>query len=109
MHLDGRIEKRIQMAVPVYLVSLKEPRIAERVLTENVSTHGARVVTKRLWRPGEQQWISPLSGQFQLEAQVVYCQPISNQRFSVGLDIRTRSINWHEELIAATFQDQSLD
>ena len=105
MHLDGRIEKRIPMAVPVYLASLQEPRVSERVLTENVSPHGARVVTKRLWRPGEQQWISPLSGQFQLAAQVVYCHPIPHQGFCVGLDFRARSINWQDELVAATFQD----
>jgi len=93
MLLEGRIEKRIPMTVAVYLVNLKEPRTAERVLTENVSPHGARVVTKRLRQPGEQQWISPLSGQSQLAAQVVYCQPIPNQRFCVGLDFRTHSFN----------------
>ena len=101
MRLDGRIEKRIPMAVLVYLVSLEEPRVAERVLTENVSSHGARVVTKRLWRPGEQQWISPLSGQFQLAAQVVYCHPLPNREYCVGLDFRGHSINWQDEMIGA--------
>ncbi len=60
MHLDGRIEKRVPMAVPLYLVSLTDPRAAERVLTENVSSHGARVITKQRWQPGEQQRITPL-------------------------------------------------
>jgi hypothetical protein len=101
MPLEGRIEKRIPMTVQVYLVSLKEPRTAERVLTENVSPHGARVVTKRLWQPGEQQWISPLSGQFEFAAQVVYCQPIPDQGFCIGLDFREHSFNWQDELIGA--------
>jgi hypothetical protein len=42
---------------------------------------------------------------FQLAAQVVYCHPIPQHGFCVGLDFRTRSINWQDELIAATFQD----
>jgi PilZ domain len=101
MSLDGRIEKRIPMGIPVYLVGLKKPRTAERVLTENVSPHGARVVTKRRSQPGEDQWITPLSGQFQLPAQVIYCQPLANGDYCVGLDFRGRPVNWEDELISA--------
>lgn len=94
MPLEGRIEKRIPMGIPLYLVSLKKPRTAERVLTENVSAHGARVVTKRRWQPGEDQWITPLSGQFQFPVQVIYCQPLANGDFCVGLDFRGCPVNW---------------
>ncbi len=55
MHLDGRIEKRVPMAVSVCLISSTDPRTVERVLTENVSSRGARVITKQRWQPGEQQ------------------------------------------------------
>ena len=48
--LDGRMEKRVQLAVPVDLLISEEMLIAERVVTVNVSPHGARVVTKRHWR-----------------------------------------------------------
>jgi hypothetical protein len=101
MSLDGRIEKRIPMGIPVYLGSLGKPRTAERVLTENVSPHGARVVTKRRRQPGEDQWITPLSGQFELPAQVIYCQPLANGDFCVGLDFRGCPVNWEDELISA--------
>jgi hypothetical protein len=103
MRLDGRIEKRIPMAIPVYLLSLKKPYAAERVLTENVSSHGARVVTKRRSQPGEDQWITPLSGQFQLLAQVIYCRPLVNGDFCVGLDFRGHPVNWEAELIGAAW------
>jgi hypothetical protein len=106
MRLDGRIEKRIPKGIAVYLVSLKKPRTAERVLTENVSPHGARVVTKRHWQPGEDQWITPLSGQFQLPAQVIYCQPLANGDFCVGLDFRGRPVNW-EAVLANSFPARS--
>jgi len=102
MHLDGRIEKRIPMGIPVYFGSLKKPRTAERVLTENVSPHGARVVTKQHWQPGEEQWITPLSGQFELPAQVIYCQLLANGDFCVGLDFRGRPVNW-EAVLANSF------
>ena len=50
-HFDGRIEKRLPTLVPVYLASLEEPRARERTLTENVSPHGARVISKGLGIP----------------------------------------------------------
>ena len=50
---DGRIEKRVTATLPVQLATTKEPRVAERVFTRNVSPHGARVVTNRLWQPGD--------------------------------------------------------
>jgi hypothetical protein len=97
MPSDGRIEKRIPMETPLYLVSLKKPRTAERVLTENVSAHGARVVTQRRWQSGEDHWIVPLSGQFQLPAQVIYCQPLADGEFRVGLDFRGCPVNWEAD------------
>lgn len=99
MRLDGRIEKRVPMAVSVYLISLAEPRAAERVLTENVSAHGARVITKRRWQPGEQQRITPLSGDFHLSAWVVYCQQLPHESFCVGLEFRECSVNWGDRLL----------
>lgn len=47
MTLDGRIEKRVPMALPVDLVIADKMLLAERVVTVNVSPHGARVLTKR--------------------------------------------------------------
>ena len=58
---DGRLEKRLTMSVPVYLASLGETRARERTVTENVSPHGARVIS-RSWRSGEEALIAPLTG-----------------------------------------------
>ena len=71
MRLVGRIEKRVPRAVSVYLISLKDPRAAEHVLTENVSSNGARVITKQRCQPGEQHQITSLSGEFRLSARVI--------------------------------------
>ncbi len=86
--LDGRIEKRISMAVPVDLVIAEDTLIAERVVTVNVSPHGVRVVSKRRWLVSEQPWFSSLTSYFRLQGSVVYCQPLTNGEFGVGLKFR---------------------
>jgi len=94
MPLGGRTEKRIPLAVPVYLVSTKELRAVEKVTTENVSPHGARAVTSRPWEPGEQPRLSRRIGDYQLSAQVVYCHPLTGGSFCVGLEFRSDSMAW---------------
>lgn len=93
---DGRIEKRVSMIVPVRLSTTKEPRAAERTLTRNVSPHGARLVTKRLWELGEEPLVTPLTGDFPQPAKVVYCQPRANGGFYLGLQFLDRSVRWDE-------------
>src|SRR2546430_7774579 len=59
----GRIEKRLPASVPVYLTSLKEPRSGEQTTTENISPHGARTISKRLWRAGGTALVVPFTGE----------------------------------------------
>jgi hypothetical protein len=82
------------MAVPVDLLIGEEILVAERVVTVNVSPHGARVVTKRQWRAGDQPWLASLSSYFRLKGSVVYCQPLTNGDFCVGLRLRASFIDW---------------
>jgi hypothetical protein len=83
--LEGRIEKRVKMTVPVDLVTAEGQLITERVITVNVSPHGARVLTKRHWQTAERPWLSSLTSYMRLQGSVVYCQPLSNGEFCVGL------------------------
>jgi hypothetical protein len=91
---DGRLEKRLAMSVPVYLASMEEPHARERTLTENVSPHGARVVSKRSWRPGEEVLITPLTGEFPQVGRVIYCLPKAGDRFCLGVEFPTRTVKW---------------
>jgi len=91
---DGRIEKRLPTSVPVYLASLDEPRARERALTENVSPHGARVVSQRSWRSGEESLIAPLTGEFPQVGRVIYCLPTARQRFCLGVEFPSRAVKW---------------
>ena len=93
---DGRIEKRLPSSVPVYLGLLEDPRTPERTLTENVSPHGARVISKRSWRPGEESLITPLTGEFPQVGKVIYCLPEARDRFCLGMEFLDRAGNWGE-------------
>jgi len=91
---DGRIEKRLSASVPVYLASLREPRSGEQTTTENISPHGARMISKRLWRSGQEALIAPLTGEFPQVGRVVYCEQKTEGRFCLGLEFLARSVNW---------------
>jgi hypothetical protein len=91
MSLEGRIETRLPLTIPIHLVST---RAANEALTENVSSRGARVVTKRRCLPSEHQWITSMSGKLNLQARVVYCQPVSQDTFHVGLELQDCCANW---------------
>ena len=94
---DGRLEKRLATSVPVYLASLEEPHARERTLTENVSPHGARVVSKRSWRSGEGSLISTLTEEFPQVGRVIYCVPKAGDRFCVGVEFQGRTVKWGEQ------------
>jgi len=92
---EGRLEKRLTMSVPVYLASLGEPRARERTVTENVSPHGARVISKRSWRSGEEALIAPLTGEFPQVGTVVYSRHKNGGgRFCLGVEFPHRSVKW---------------
>ena len=101
MTLDGRIEKRVPLAVPVYLMPAEDQFAAEKAITVNVSPRGARVVTKRQWQAEERSWLAPMSSDFHLQADVVYCQPLNDRRFSVGLRFRASVVDWGNALWGA--------
>jgi PilZ domain len=89
MRSDGRIEKRATVKVPVRLVPVGNARIVEIVettTTVNISRHGARLLTGRRWRPGEQLALTLPSGVFQRYGRVIYCRPLTDGQFCVGLE-----------------------
>ena len=74
----------------------EEPRARERTLTENVSPHGARVISKWSWHSGEESIITPLAGELPQIGRVVYCLPKTRDRFCLGVEFPTRSVKWGE-------------
>ncbi len=95
MTLDGRMETRLPIVMPIYLIdgrrSAQPPELA---LTENVSANGVRVVSKWKRKPGEQQRFTLLSGEDALAAQVVYCHQTPSNSYCIGLRLRQPCAGW---------------
>jgi hypothetical protein len=94
MRLDGRNEKRVTMVVPVCLVTAEKLLVAEQVMTVNVSSRGARVVTRRRWQLREQPRLASASGEFKAHAKVVYCEPLPGGHFCIGLKFVSAVVDW---------------
>src|SRR6266436_6743344 len=94
VNATGRIERRLPVSVPVYLASLREPHACERTTSENVSPHGARMISKWFWRSGEEALIAPLTDEFSQIGRVVYCEQKTEGYFCLGVEFLDRSVNW---------------
>jgi len=94
MRLDGRAEKRVAMAIPVCLVIVNKLQVAEQAITVNVSSYGARVLTKRRWYPNEQARLARSSGEFRAQTKVVYCEPLTDGHFCIGLKFHSPILDW---------------
>jgi hypothetical protein len=94
MRLDGRNEKRVTMAIPVCLVTAEKLLVADQAMTVNVSSHGARIITRRRWQLEEQPQLASGSGELRTQARVVYCEPLTNGHFCVGLQFLSAITDW---------------
>lgn len=92
--LARRLEDRIPLTVRVDLCSLDIRKRAHQGVTENVSRHGARVLTSKPWKPNQRLNIHSLPGDFRGRARVVYCEPRGTDSFAIGLQLLATAGNW---------------
>ena len=83
----GRAEKRNARTMAVELSPLDASLPPETTVTENVSPHGARVVTKQRWRPEDRVLLKSVRGGLRLQGRVIYCQYLPSNTFAIGLDL----------------------
>lgn len=91
---NGRSEKRIAKTVSVEIRLPDGPALKDRASTENVSAHGARLFMKERLKPGQAVVLVSLTEGVGCQAQIVYCQRISENRFAVGLELSGRVEAW---------------
>src|ERR671925_1601496 len=91
---SGRLEKRVQLSLPVQISSLYDPSTAERTTTENVCSLGMRVLTQKARELNERLMVSSLAGDLRALARVVYCQRLPDGRFGLGVQFQGQSISW---------------
>ena len=80
-----RKEARVPTRVGLELSGPDEPPIYETTFTENVSRHGARVVTKRCWSPNDSVLVKLPQESLPSRARITYCQPLEGDEFAMGL------------------------
>jgi hypothetical protein len=91
---NGRSERRIARTMRVEVCLQDNPELSEKMLTENVSAHGARVLVERKLQPGRRVLVrSPTEG-VRSTARIVYCERVSEGRFAVGLELSGRLELW---------------
>jgi predicted nucleic acid-binding protein len=87
----GRYEKRSATAVAVMLTSPEPVSRTELTITENISSRGARVVTKAPWSANDSLVIKSL---VQSEARVIYSQPVRENVYAIGLELIAPMGDW---------------
>jgi hypothetical protein len=90
----NRLENRTTLRVAVDLASLEIRYPAQQGVTENVSLHGARVVTGKPWPLNERLNLRSLVGNLRSRARVVYCEPRPSGDFVLGLQLSATAGDW---------------
>jgi hypothetical protein len=88
--LNGRTDKRLPIAVVVYLGHVQDRIVRESELTctDNISVNGARVISRRPWQTGELAELTPLKDEASVRGKVVHCQKLEDDRYLIGLNIQ---------------------
>jgi hypothetical protein len=81
-----RKEVRVPLKTFVNLSSSDDPSF-EIAHTIDISCHGARVVTRRSWEPNQQLSIRSIRGSLKSLGRVAHCQPFTDKRFVIGIEI----------------------
>ena len=84
--LVRRKEDRVPLKMFVNLSSTDNPSF-EIASTIDISCHGARVVSRRNWLPNQQLSIRSIRGSLRSFGRVAHCQPYTDDRFVIGIDI----------------------
>lgn len=89
-----RKEKRNPENLQVLLSRMAEPMLTEPASTDNVSSHGMRVRTSRLWKRDTHLIVQSSENQLWGHAKVVYCLTLPGNIFALGLEFVARTGEW---------------
>lgn len=81
----GRCEHRMDVVMSGRLEEVCADPICDRVTIKNISAHGARVISERPWAAHEHVHLAEPGGEQHLDAEVVYCEHLADNRYAVGL------------------------
>jgi hypothetical protein len=88
-----RKEARIPVKMFVNLYNLDNPSF-ELAPTIDISCHGARVITKRIWRPNQKLSVRSIRGDYYSRGRVVRCEPQTDNSFVIGIEMYYPMGDW---------------
>ena len=94
---SGRFEKRIRLAIPVEISTLKGPSTIEHALTENVCSLGVRVLMQRPRELEERLMVRSHVGDLRTMARVVYCLRLSSGGYCIGMQFLGNDAKWRPD------------
>jgi hypothetical protein len=87
------------MSVVARLEIPGEMAVLERVVIENISTHGARIVANRSCLLDDSVVISDPLGGFRHDARVIYCEDLVDGQCAIGLQFsQAVAVPWVEHV-----------
>lgn len=89
-----RAEERKFLKVGVDLSSVDLRTPAHSGVTDNISTHGARVLTHYPLRSNDRLNVRSMAGSYRSRARVVYCMPADGGLYAVGLQFYAIAGDW---------------
>lgn len=94
--LNGRTNKRLPLAVVVYLGHVQGQTVtkSELTCTDNISVNGARVISRHPWQIGELVQLTPLKDEASIRGKVVHCQKLADDRYLIGVDLHGLGAAW---------------
>jgi hypothetical protein len=105
---SGRLEDRTSVGSVGQLELLGKPQDSECAWIENISDHGARVISRRRWRSGDGLLITSRCPPFRSStASVVYCQKLLDGLYAIGCESPNGGIlqmleHWTPSRVGAT-------
>ena len=90
-----RTEIRTSLKVPVELCSFENVTY-ELAYTVDVSSHGARVLTKNPWQSNQHLTVRSVQGNLYSHARIAYRQSVDGRSFAIGVELRQPTADWTE-------------
>ena len=91
------MEKRVPIAIVVHLARAEDHTAAgpELTHTDNISAHGAGLISSRQWKPGEIAEVTSLNDRITLRGRVAHCATREEGQYYVGLCFNQQEVTWN--------------
>jgi PilZ domain len=94
---EHRSESRLPADISLELAK-RDGAFVETAPTENISRHGARVLTTTQWRPNDRVLIGLPQAVERSRARITYCELLYRHSFAVGLKFSSAFNKWSSDI-----------